>query len=196
MHRLFISIIFVLIFVSCAQAPKQAAQPSPDEQALEQGLKLLTTPDSNDQKAALQAFEKACTLGNNYGCHKMGIAYNNGLYGFDKDYERAKQWYLKAAEKGYAASQQNIANLYAHRLLKEMDDVEGYKWLVLSEKTTTECLSGSVEVEGSVSEAERRRLCSLASYGQGKIRSIFRKRMSFEQIQQAEQEALNWRPQQ
>ncbi|WP_455223461.1 tetratricopeptide repeat protein [Kaarinaea lacus] len=193
MHRLFLSIILLFILVSCAQLPKQQTQPTPDEQVLEQGLKLLATPDSNDKKAALQAFEKACTLGNNYGCHKIGIAYNNGLYGFDKDYERAKQWYLKAAEKGYAASQQNIANLYAHRLLPEMDDVEGYKWLLLAEKTTAECLSGSVEVKGSVSEAERRRLCSLASYGQGRIRSVFRKRMSVEQIQQAEQEAQKWR---
>jgi len=157
-------------------------------------LKLLSTPDESDKKTALQAFEKACNLGNSYGCHKVGIAYNNGLYGFDKNYERAKEWYLKAAVKGYAASQQNIANLYAYRLLEEMDDVEGYKWLVLAEKTTAECSSGSIEVEGSVSDAERRRLCNLASYGQGKIKSVFRKRMSVEQIQQAEQEAQNWTP--
>jgi len=194
MRRLFLLAISLLLLVNCAQNPEKTANPGPDEQAVTKGLKLLSTPDDNDKKVALQAFEKACNLGNSYGCHKVGIAYNNGLYGFDKNYERAKEWYLKAAEKGYAASQQNIANLYAYRLLGEMDDVEGYKWLVLAEKTTAECLPGSVEVEGSVSETERRRLCSLASYGQGKIKTVFRKRMSFTQIEQAEQEAHNWTP--
>lgn len=193
MNRLFISIILLFFLASCAQAPKQqAVQPAPDEAALDKGFKLLADPEVSDKKTAREAFEKACSLGSNYGCHKMGIAYNNGLYGLDKDYERARQWYLKAADKGYIPSQQNIANLYAHRLLGRLDDIEGYKWLVLAETGTAQCLPGSIEAERGISDTERRRLCSLASDGQGRIRSIFRKRMSFEEMQQAEQQAQKW----
>lgn len=177
----------------CAQSPEQPQQPAPDEEVLNKGLKLLANPEVSDKKAALQAFEKACTLGNNYGCHKIGIAYNNGLYGLDKDYKRAKQWYLKAAEKGYIPSQQNIANLYAYRLLEGLDDIEGYKWLILAEDATAQCLPNSIEAERGISDTERRRLCSLASDGQGRIRSIFRKRMTFEEMQQAEKQAQKWR---
>ncbi|KPJ96007.1 MAG: hypothetical protein AMJ55_02755 [Gammaproteobacteria bacterium SG8_15] len=180
--------------VSCAQAPKQQTSVAPDEQALEKGLKLLANPEVSDKKTALPSFEKACNLGNNYGCHKMGIAYNNGLYDLNQDYDRARQWYLKAAEKGYIPSQQNIANLYAHRLLGELNDVEGYKWLALAETGTAQCLPGSIEAERGVSDAERRRLCNLATAGQGRIRSIFRKRMLPEEIAQAEQLAKKWQP--
>ncbi|WP_455209468.1 tetratricopeptide repeat protein [Kaarinaea lacus] len=192
MERLFGIIIILLTLVSCAQTPEQPAQPTPDEEALKKGLKALSNPEVADKKEALQAFEKACTLGNNYGCHKMGIAYNNGLYGLEKDYERAKHWYLKAADKGYIPSQQNIANLHAYRLLKNLDDIEGYKWLSLAEAGTAQCLPGSIEAERGISDIERRRLCELASDGQGRIRSIFRKRMLPEEIQQAEQQAQNW----
>jgi hypothetical protein len=194
MNKFVIAVILLFFMVSCAQAPKQQTPVAPDEQALEKGLKLLANPKVSDKKTALPSFEKACNLGNNYGCHKMGIAYNNGLYDLDQDYNRAKQWYLKAAEKGYIPSQQNIANLYAHRLLGELNDVEGYKWLALAETGTAQCLPGSIEAERGVSDAERRRLCNLATAGQGRIRSIFRQRMLPEEIAQAEQLAKKWQP--
>jgi len=194
MNKFVITVILLLLIIGCAQAPKQQTSAAPDEQALEKGLKLLANPEVSDKKAALPSFEKACNLGNNYGCHKMGIAYNNGLYDLDKDYKKAKQWYLKAAEKGYIPAQQNIANLYAHRLLDEINDIEGYKWLALAEMATAQCLAGTIEAERGVSDAERRRLCNLANAGQGRIRSIFRQRMLPEEINQAEELAKKWQP--
>ena len=183
----------MMSMVGCAQTDKQDPQPTPDEVVLNKGMKLLSDANVKDKEQALDAFKEACELGNNYGCHKVGIAFNNGLYSLDKDYQEAKQWYLKAAEKGYIPSQQNIANLYAHRLLETFNDIEGYKWLKLAEAGTAECEPGTIEVERNISDMERQRLCQLAKTGQGKIRSIFRKRMPPEEIQRAEQLAQNWK---
>lgn len=159
---------------------------------VDKGLRVLSNTEVKEKDEALAAFKEACQLGNNYGCHKTGIAYNNGLYGLDKDYQQARQWYLIAAEKGYIPSQQNIANLYAYRLLQNLNDIEGYKWLKLAEDATQKCLPGTIEASSGISDGERRRLCQLASAGQGRLRSIFRKRMSMDQIQQAEQLANSW----
>lgn len=188
-------IIFVcLLLFGCAQTDEKDSQPTPDEVVLEKGLKVLSDANVKEKDEALAAFKESCELGNNYGCHKTGIAYNNGLYGLEKNYHQAKQWYLRAAEKGYIPSQQNIANLHAYRLLEKLDDIEGYKWLKLAENATQKCSPGTIEVERNISDVERRRLCQLAQTGQGKIRSIFRKRMTVEEIQKAEQLAQKWKP--
>ena len=185
-------IIFLFLF-GCAQTNKQESQPTPDEVILDKGLKVLSDSNVEEKDEALVSFREACELGNNYGCHKAGIAFNNGLYGLDKDYQQARQWYLRAAEKGYIPSQQNIANLHAYRLLENLNDIEGYKWLKLAEAGTAKCSPGTIEVEKNISDAERMRLCQLATVGQGRIRSIFRKRMTVEEIQKAEQLANNWK---
>jgi len=185
-----------LALFACSQAEKQQSQPTRDEVLVNKGLKVLSDTNVKEKDEALAAFKEACQLGNNYGCHKTGIAYNNGLYGLDKDYQQANQWYLLAAGKGYIPSQQNIANLHAYRLLQNLNDIEGYKWLKLAEDATQKCLPGTIEASSGINDAERRRLCQLASTGQGRLRSIFRKRMSKHEIQQAEQLANNWQARQ
>ena len=189
------SILFVIkavLLMSCAQAPTEKAITAEDK-ALQKGLEMLSDAAVTDKSESLSAFEQACKLGSHYGCHKIGIAYNNELYGKEKDYQKAREWYLKAAEKGYVPSQQNIANLYAYRLLP-MNDIEGYKWLKLAEAGATKCLPGSIEVESNTPEVERRRLCQLATAGQGRLRSFFRKRMTVQEIHQAEENARKWQP--
>ncbi|KAF9923785.1 hypothetical protein FBU30_006173 [Linnemannia zychae] len=42
----------------------------------------------------------------------LGDIFKYGLGGVEKDYNRAKDWYLKAAEQGHAGAQYNIGNLY------------------------------------------------------------------------------------
>ena len=183
----------ISLLANCAQT--SVKQPVTEgQQALKQGIDLLSSAEVTDKGEALSRLEQACELGNLYGCHKVGIVYNNGLYGRAKDYQQALEWYLKVASRGYVPSQQNIANLYAHRLIT-MNDIEGYKWLKLAEQGASQCLPGTIEVESNTPEIERRRLCSLASAGQGHIRSIFRQRMSSEEIQAAEEKARLWRPQ-
>ena len=185
-------VFFMLSMAGCAQTGKKITHKSPAEERLVKGEQILQDVHTTDKSAALDAFIEACNLGNNNGCHKVGTAYSKGLYGITQDYAIARQWYLKAAMKGYAPSQQNIANLYAYRLLDESNDVEGYKWLLLAQKTVATCLPGTIEAQSNTSTAERRRLCQLASAGQGRLRSIFRKRMSSGQMQQAEDLARQW----
>ena len=185
-------VFFILSMAGCAHTEKQVTPKSPADEKLEQGVQILQDVDATDKGAALVAFVEACNLGNNNACHKVGTAYSKGLYSVSRDYTKARQWYLKAAMRGYAPSQQNIANLYAYRLLDESNDVEGYKWLLLAEKTVATCLPGTIEAQSNTLAAERRRLCQLASAGQGRLRSIFRKRMSSEQMQQSERLARQW----
>lgn len=167
--------------------------PSSADNKLAQGELLLQDINVTDKRAALDAFMDACRLGNNNGCHKVGSAYSMGLYGVPRDYAKARNWYLKAARRGYAPSQQNIATLYANRLLDEENDIEGYHWLLLAEKSVAQCLPGTIEAQADTSATERRRLCQLAAVGQGRLRSIFRKRMSKMQMQQAQQLARQWK---
>lgn len=182
-----IPVALAVFFVGCAQVPTEKTSTA-EEIALQKGIAMLSDGSITDKSEALTAFQQACELGSLYGCHKMGIAYNNGLYGKEKNYQKARQWYLRAAEKGYVPSQQNIANLYAHRLLP-MDDIEGYKWLKLAEIGAAQCKPGAIEVETDTPDIERRRLCQLAAASQRRIKSIFRKRMTPDQIQQAEENA-------
>ncbi|KAF9924320.1 hypothetical protein FBU30_005686 [Linnemannia zychae] len=52
--------------------------------------------------------------GNKEAQVKLGDIYKYGLGGVEKDYNRAKDWYLKAAEQGHACAQYNIGFLYAN----------------------------------------------------------------------------------
>ena len=177
--------LILLFMIACSPDANKQKPPSQDQKVLSKAMAILTNPDITDKKAALVEFEKACELGSNYGCHKVGIAFNNGLYGKAQDYQQAKSWYEKAGNKGYIPSRLNIANLYAHRLLP-LDDPTGYYWLVLAKEGIRTCLPGSVEAESATSDVERQRLCRLAKSNYRKILSIFRKRMSVDEIMRVE----------
>jgi TPR repeat protein len=176
----------ILLFVVACSPDTNIQKPlSQDEKVLSKAMAILANPEVTDKKAAFAEFKKACELGSNYGCHKVGIVYNNGLYGKAKDYQQAKLWYEKAGNKGYIPSRLNIANLYAHRLLP-LDDETGYYWLVLAQEGIRTCLPGSIEAESATPDSERRRLCELAKSNHRKLLSIFRKRMSGEEIMRVE----------
>ena len=169
-------ILAVLLMMGCVQTVEKPASVSEDEIVLTQGMKILADPEATDKSMALAAFIKACELGNNNACHKVGTAYNNGLYGKEKNYDQAQQWYMKAAEKGYIPSQLNIANIYAYRLLP-LDDETGYAWLVKAGEGLRSCQPGSIEAKSATSDTERHRLCRLAKSNYKKLLGLFRKRM-------------------
>lgn len=171
-------LLFVIVWLTaCSTSVDKTQKPAAhDEKVLSSAMSMLADPEVSDKSEALSEFERACELGNNYGCHKMGIAYNNGIHGKPKDFEQAKKWYEKAATRGYVPSQLNIANMYAHRLLP-LDDETGYLWLARANKGLRECRSGAIETETVVSDAERQRMCQLAINFYRKVLNIFRKRM-------------------
>lgn len=182
--RQLIALMFFLL-TACAPVTEELKSVPEDEKVLSQGIALLADASVTDKSAALSAFEQACEMGNNYGCHKVGIAYNNGLYGKEKNYLVAKQWYEKAAAKGYIPSQLNIANIYAHRLLP-LDDETGYSWLARAGDGLRNCQRGTIEVEAATTDVERQRLCQLAKNNFKKILGIYRKRMEGDDMQRIE----------
>ena len=152
---------------------------------------ILADPGA-DKKKALDAFVAACKNGNTYGCFKVGVAYNKGVYEVPVNIGEAINWYLKAAEKGFIPAQQNIANLYAYRQVEPMNDIEGYKWLELAMRATARCEVENIAPDNNISTKELNRLCVLAKQGQLRIQSVFRKRMKFGDIAKSEELANSW----
>lgn len=176
--------LLVIVVSGCSTitgSQQQHGDSDENTKVLKEAMALLSDPDVKDKSVAMSEFERACMQGQHYGCHKLGIAFNNGIHGKPQNYQTAKQWYERAAQKGYVPSQLNIANLYAHRLLP-LDDETGYRWLAKAHKGLRECRSGAIESETSVSDAERRRMCQLAMNFYRKLLNIYRKRMEGDQM--------------
>ena len=93
--------------------------------------------------------------------------YNKGVDAEDAgNFEEAVKWYRKSAEQGDADAQNNLGALYSKGEGTEQNFIEALKWFIISTK------NGS---EG----------------GQKNIR-IVEKRMSYEQISQAQKLANDW----
>lgn len=84
-------------------------------------------------------FQKACESGEPAGCQNLGVAYEYGKNGCSKNMELAKKSYLMAANLGYMPSQYNLGSLYSNQYIS--DDLEGYKWMLIAEKSAKECSS-------------------------------------------------------
>ena len=181
--------ILGLFLMGCAPTIKEQKPISEDEKIFSHGMAILADPEATDKSAALAAFISACELGSNNGCHNVGTAFNNGLYGKEKDYEQAKLWYEKAASKDFIPSQLNIANIYAHRLLP-LDDETGYAWLVRAGEGLRTCRPGSIEGDSKTTADERNRLCRLARSFHHRLQGIFRKRMEGEAMEIIEKTVL------
>jgi len=182
-------VVFLVLTGGCAPTPEKTLPVGEAEKILSSGMAILADPAAIDKTPALAAFERSCELGNNYGCHEVGTAYNNGLYGKEKNFSTAKEWYEKAANKDYIPSQLNIANLYAYRLLP-LDDETGFTWLVKAGEGIVKCLPGTIEAQAGTLDSERQRLCRLAQLNYKKVLGIFRKRMTGEEMERIEKATL------
>jgi TPR repeat protein len=155
-------LVLILLFMmgthaGCSHTPGDAALRGGHEEAAadlyvkgaEQGdpeaalkLGLLLNNGSVSTEAYGQAsrwFQKACELGSLPGCHNLGIAYEYGNDGVVKDLNKAYECYLKAAERGYMQSQYNLSSLYSNGYIEPQDNVEGLKWMLLSQKAARAC---------------------------------------------------------
>jgi TPR repeat protein len=122
----------------------------------------------------------ACELGNSAGCHNSGNAYEYGQFGANKDYNKARDYYLIAADKGFIQSQYNLGSLYSNQYFN--DDVEGFKWMLLAEKSAKACANVP--------------LCKWMMEDPPGHRSKLKNRMTKNQIAEAEQLANQWKPKQ
>lgn len=121
-----------------AEVYLKGAQSGDDRAALKLGLLLEGGVVKADRfGTATIWFERACELGNSTGCHNAGVAFEYGKDGREKDYLKAGHYYRKAAERGYMQSQYNLGSLHANQHLS--GDIEGLKWLVLSQRNAERC---------------------------------------------------------
>jgi hypothetical protein len=120
-------------------------------------------------------YVKACDLGSLPGCHNAGVGYEYGKGGLVKDLAKARDFYEKAALKGYMQSAYNLGSLYANNYFS--NDTEGLKWLLVSQAKARECT--------------QQPLCNwILEDPPGHIGKL-KGRMSAEQIKQAENAAAH-----
>lgn len=144
-----------LVLVGCSQTPGDAAlraghpqnaaelyRKGADQGDARAAFKLCVLVGSgrvrqSDYGTAGQWCVKACDLGDVVGCHNVGVGYEYGRMGFPKDYSLAKDFYLRAANKGYSFSQYNLGSMYANRYFS--DDKEGYRWMMIARQSAAKC---------------------------------------------------------
>jgi TPR repeat protein len=82
-------------------------------------------------------FLKGCDLGDSPSCHNVGVGYETSKYGLPQNYDQARTYYQKAADRGYMQSQYNLGTLYSNQYFN--DDTEGLKWLLASRRSAKAC---------------------------------------------------------
>ncbi|MCP4238407.1 MAG: sel1 repeat family protein [Aestuariibacter sp.] len=195
MYRILFLILLPLFFLSgCLATPGDAANRAghPEQAAelyrkgAEQGdataaLKLGLLLDQGKVKqskfgSAGKWFDKGCKLGDRPSCHNVGVAYEYGKNGFSKNYKQARNYYTKAAEVGYMQSQYNLASMYSNKYF--INDVKGLKWLLIAQSSARKCSGNS--------------LCKWILNDPPGHKNKLIKRMSGQQIKQAEAGASKW----
>lgn len=163
-----------------AEIYAQGAELGDAEAALKLGMLISNGTVTDPQYAtAFKWYLRACDLGSRPGCHNVGVCYQEGKHGVEKSFPKAREYYLKAAERGYMQSQYNLANLYAAGDVTPPDDVEGLKWLLLARKAAESCKEAT--------------LCEWILQDPGGRMTMFKGRMTEKQIKEAEERARDWK---
>lgn len=64
-----------------------------------------------DKQAVLERVRPLAEQGNANAQYNMGVLYDRG-YGVERDYDKARKWYKKAAAQGYAKAAHNLGVMY------------------------------------------------------------------------------------
>ena len=80
-----------------------------------------------DDKEAVKWFRKVAEQGNAKAQSNLGVMYDTGQ-GVPQDYKEAVKWYRKAAEQGDAPAQYNLGLMYEYGQGVPKDDVNAYAW--------------------------------------------------------------------
>jgi hypothetical protein len=93
---------------------------------------LLISVFGCSEKSSFKLTMILAELGYPHAQFDVGLAYQEGLLGLSKDYQKAAEWYLKAARQGDAKSQVNLGALYDKGLGVGRDQSEAFKWYSLA----------------------------------------------------------------
>ena len=149
-------------------ALKKKAEQGNASSQISLGFRYLTGQGiPQDYKEAVKWYRKAAEQGDAAGQYGLGVLYDKGQ-GVPQDYKEAVKWYRKAAEQGNAVAQSNLGSMYGNGQGVPQDYIEAHKWLNLAAAEGNEIAS--------------------------KNRDIVAKRMTPEQIAEAQKLAREWKP--
>ena len=120
-----------------------------------------------DYKNSIKWYRLSAEQGDAQAQYNLGSMYSNGL-GVPQDYQEAVRLYRLSAEQGHGGAQSNLGLMYANGLGVPQDFVSAHMWMNLS---------GS---NGNKNAIENR--------------DIIEKRMTPQQIEEAQRLARNWKP--
>jgi hypothetical protein len=130
---------------------------------------------SKDNAEALHWYLKAAEQGDEEAQHLLGVLYCDAEGG-SPDFAEAVRWYRAAAEHGHAEAQFDLGAMFFTGQGVERDYVEAYKWFSIAIANPN---------NGDPREYEEE--CAAK-------RELAAKRMTSQQIAQAEELARNWEP--
>ncbi|ACE06545.1 hypothetical protein Aasi_1218 [Candidatus Amoebophilus asiaticus 5a2] len=106
-----------------------------------------------DEQEAIKHCKEGATIGHMYAQYVLGNKYRSGRQGLKRNYAKAKRWYEKAAEQGYAEAQYKLGAMYDNGEGVTIDFIEAKK-----------CYEKAACQGVAVAQA---RLASLYYYGRG-----------------------------
>ena len=166
-------------FEQAAELYKKGAEQGDAIAAIKLAFIFKKVQLTSDFKTPLFWFEKACKLGKPMACHNAGYGYEEALYGLkSKDLNKAESLYRIAAEKGYMQSQYNLASMYSNNYVTPPNDIEGYKWFLISSINAEKCSD--------------KNLCKWILSDPPKHGEKLKNRLTEEQIEKAEELAESW----
>ena len=124
-------------------------------------------------------YKKGCKLHDVAACHNVGLAYQKGSYGLQRDLAEAAEYYVRAANRGFLNSMYNLAILYANAEANAADPREGLKWMLVAQKAAAQCPD--------------RKLCKIVTEDQAGYRTRLEARLSSKERREAYKLAENWR---
>ena len=158
---------------------------------------------SGDYATALREWQPLAEQGQALAQYNLGLLYANGQ-GVSKDDAQAQQWYEKAAAQGHAGAQVNLGILYDYGRGVEQDYKKAVYWYRLSAKQGNELAQRQLGLmfergDGVPQDYVQAYMWySLGAANGAKrgtaLRDALAKRMTPDQIAEAQQLAREWKP--
>ena len=140
---------------------------------------------AQDFKEATRWYRKAAVQNYAPAQDNLGQMYEHGL-GVLEDYLEAAKWYRRGAEEGYWLAQFHLGLMYEKGKGVRQAFVLAHLWLNLSAMNRPSNLSSA--------NARKRLIDSLGGSDPRTMRDIVARKMSSEQIAEAQKLARNWKP--
>ena len=164
--------------------------------------------DRSDFKIAFEKFKPLATQGNSAAQYNLGLMYQYGE-SVNQDFKEASKWYKLSAKQGYAPAQNNLGVRYEKGEGVTQDYKEAVKWYKMAAEqrdsiliaATAQKNLGGMYVNGkgvAQDNIQAHKWLNIAAANGNKDgrerRDIVEKRMTPDQIAEAQKLARNWKP--